>query len=198
MGGDLREFADAPDPSDHVAEVADAAHDALSLLRGMAVPVVTVVQGVAAGGGLGLALAGDIVLAARSVRLRVAYTAAGLSPDCGVTVHLARALGPARAIDLALTNRAVTADQAEQWGLVSRVVDDVELEPTASALVQQLAGGARAAAAATKALLRAAPGRSWSEQLGAERSSISSLAGTADGREGVRAFLEKRAPSFGV
>ncbi|MCW2498435.1 MAG: hypothetical protein JWN87_111 [Frankiales bacterium] len=196
VGGDLAEFAGVADPSAHVAAVAAAAHAALDRVRAASVPVVCVVQGAAAGGGLGVALAGDVVLVGRRARLRVAYTAAGLSPDCGVSAHLARAFGPARAMDLALTNRTLTAEQAEAWGLVSRVVEDDELAATGDALVEQLASGSAPALAATKALLRAAPDRSWADQLDAEAASIAALAGAADGREGVAAFLGKRRPRF--
>jgi 2-(1,2-epoxy-1,2-dihydrophenyl)acetyl-CoA isomerase len=196
VGGDLREFGGVEDPCGHVASVAAAAHAALTGLRELTAPVVTVVQGVAAGGGLGLALVGDIVLVGSRVKLRVAYTAAGLSPDCGVSHHLARVLGPARALDLALSNRTLTAETAEAWGLVSRVVADDQLEGTAAALAQELAEGAGEALAATKRLLRDASGREWTEQLTAEAASIARLAGSADGREGVAAFLAKREPRF--
>jgi 2-(1,2-epoxy-1,2-dihydrophenyl)acetyl-CoA isomerase len=197
VGGDLREFAGAGDPSAHVAEVAAAAHDALTVLRELPVPVVSVVQGVAAGGGVGLALVANLVLMARSATLRVAYTAAGLSPDCGVTLALGRALGPARAMDLALTNRALSAEQAEGWGLVSRVVDDGALGQEADAVVQLLATGAHEALRATKDLVRSGVDADWRGHLDAEAASIARLAGTPDGREGVAAFLQKRPPRFG-
>lgn len=197
VGGDLREFAAAADPTAHVAQVAAAAHGALTTLRELPVPVVSVVHGVAAGGGIGLALVADLVLMARGASLRVAYTAAGLSPDCGVTLHLASALGPARALDLALTNRALTAEQAEMWGLVSRAVDDDALDAETDAVVQLLAGGAHEALVATRGLVRSAAGADWRAQLDAEAASIARLAGTPDGREGVAAFLDKRAPRFG-
>ena len=200
VGGDLRGFAGVDDPAAHVAELAAAVHEALTALRELPVPVVSVVQGVAAGGGLGLALVADVVLLARSATLRVAYTAAGLSPDCGVTLALARALGPARAMDLALTNRTVTAEEAAQWGLVSRAVDDDELDRVADGIVQRLADGPHEALVATWRLVRdaahVAGDDAWRAHLDAEAVSISHLAGSPDGREGVAAFLEKRAPRF--
>jgi 2-(1,2-epoxy-1,2-dihydrophenyl)acetyl-CoA isomerase len=197
VGGDLREFGAVADPASHVERVAAAAHGAITLLRGLSAPVVCVVQGAAGGGGLGLALVGDVVLAARQARFRVAYTAAGLSPDCGVSFHLGRVLGPALALDLALTNRSLTAEEAERCGLVSRVVDDGDLVVLASSVVRQLADGPAHALAATKRLLRAAADRSWDDQLAAEAASIAKLAGSAEGREGIAAFLERRAPTFG-
>lgn len=197
VGGDLAEFSSVADAGAHVARVAEAAHGALTALRALPCPVVTVVQGAAAGGGLGLALAGDVVLAAAGVRLRVAYTAAGLSPDCGVSYRLGRDLPPAVAADLALTNRSLTAEQALQLGLVSRVVDDAELDHVAGEVVEALALGAREALVVTKALLRAAAaGSSWEQHLDAEASAIADLVVKPDGQEGLAAFLGKRRPAF--
>jgi len=196
VGGDLKEFAHVPDPSTHVAAVAAAAHDALTRIRGLGVPVVTVVQGVAAGAGVGIALSGDIVLAGNRAAFVLAYTAASLSPDCGGSYHLVRLLGPARANDLALTNRTVPAQLAADWGLVSRSLPDEELSVTADEVLAQLAAGSTDALAATKQLLRDSVGSSWAEQLRAEAASISRLAGTPNGREGIAAFLAKRKPEF--
>lgn len=197
VGGDLREFAGVADPAAHVALVAAAAHAGLSRLRELPVTVVSVIQGAAAGGGLGIALAGDIVVAARSVRLRSAYTAAGLSPDCGVIAQLSAALGRARTLDLVLTNRTVMAEEAAQWGLVSRVVEDEQLDDAASEIVTALASGARQALTASRRLVHAAPLRTYAEQLDAEAASIAALCATPDGREGIAAFLSKRSPRFG-
>jgi 2-(1,2-epoxy-1,2-dihydrophenyl)acetyl-CoA isomerase len=199
VGGDLREFAGVEDPSARVAavaEVAQAVHEALLALLGAGVPVVTAVQGVAAGGGLGLALAGDVVLAARGARFRVAYTAAGLSPDCGVSWRLPRAVGAARAADLALTNRLFTAEEAAAWGAVSRLVDDDRLADTAAELCESLAAAPSDAVRTTLGLLRGSAGTSLAEQLPAEAAGIARLAGTADGREGIAAFLAKRPPRW--
>jgi 2-(1,2-epoxy-1,2-dihydrophenyl)acetyl-CoA isomerase len=196
VGGDLKEFAHVADPSAHVAAVAEAAHEALTRLRDLEVPVVTVVQGVAAGAGVGIALAGDVVLAGSGASFVLAYTAASLSPDCGVTHHLLRLLGPARALDLALTNRSVPAALAADWGLVSRSVPQEDLGTVTDELLAQLAAGPPEALAATKQLLRASTGNGWEQQLAAEAASISRLAGSPHGREGVAAFLAKRPPVF--
>jgi 2-(1,2-epoxy-1,2-dihydrophenyl)acetyl-CoA isomerase len=196
VGGDLRDFAGADDPGAHIAATADAAHRGLTALRELPVPLVGVVHGVAAGAGIGIALVADVVLAARSARFVVAYTAAGLSPDCGVSWHLARALGPARAADLLLTNRALSAEDAERWGLVSRVVDDADLARTADDVVARLASASTGALVEARRLARAAVTRDWSDHLADEAATIARLAGTPDGREGVRAFLDKRQPAF--
>lgn len=197
VGGDLQEFAGAADPSSLVREVADTAHEVVTRLRGLPVPVVSVVQGVTAGGGMGLAMAADIVLAARSARFRAAYTDVGLSPDCGLSHHLVQVVGPARAHDVLLTNRTLTAVDAAAWGLVSRVHDDGDLATAAEQTVARLAAGPAEALAATRALLRAAAEADLASHLEQEARSIAHLAGTADGREGVRAFLDKRRPRYG-
>ena len=152
VGGDLRAFAaQGADVGPYVHEVATAASAAIEVLYGLPVPVVTAVQGAAAGGGIGLALVGDLVLAAESAKFRLAYTAIGVTPDCGASWLLPRQIGPKRALDLLLTNRTLTAAQAENWGLVSKVVGDGELGAAARALAASLAAGPAAAAfAATK------------------------------------------------
>ncbi len=197
VGGDLREFAAAADPSTYVQRLADTVHEALVVLVGSPVPVVTVVQGVAAGAGIGLALGGDLILAGRSARFRTAYTAVGLSPDCGVSWFLPRLLGTARAMDLVLTNRVLPAEDAERSGLVSRVVDDVDLGMEAVTTARLLAEGPREAIAQTKRLMRTALCADLEKHLVEEARAIARLIGTPDGREGVAAFLGKRPPRFG-
>ncbi|MCX5230933.1 enoyl-CoA hydratase/isomerase family protein [Streptomyces sp. NBC_00233] len=198
VGGDLRWFAGAPDPSERIAETAALLHETLHTLARVSLPVVSVVHGTVAGGGIGIALGADIVLAGRAAKLRVAYTAAGLSPDCGVSWLLARRVGLARALDLALTNRVVTAAELREWGLVSRVVEQESLADEAEEAVRTLAGGSAPALAATKRLLREAgePPRELEARLGAEAASIADLLRGPDGREGLSAFLDKRAPVF--
>jgi len=196
VGGDLREFAAAADPAAHVARVAGTLHEAIVLLNEAAAPLVTVVQGTAAGGGVGLATAGDVVLAASGARLRLAYTGAGLSPDCGSSWLLAERLGLARALDLALTNRDLTGEQAEAWGLVSRSVDDADLDAEVERVVATLAGGSRPALAATKRLMRTARAHTLPEHLALEAATIAELLRDGEGREGMAAFLAKRAPTF--
>ncbi|MGW8360904.1 enoyl-CoA hydratase/isomerase family protein [Streptomyces wedmorensis] len=141
VGGDLRWFADAPRPWERVAETADLLHETLYTFAQVPLPVVSVVHGTVAGGGMGIALSGDIILVGSDAKLRVAYTAAGLSPDCGVSWLLARRMGLPQALDLALTNRLVTAEELRQWGLVSRVVAQESLAAEAEETVQALASG---------------------------------------------------------
>lgn len=197
VGGDLSEFTDAADLAAHVHQVASTMHEAMGLLRDLPAILVTVVQGVAAGGGVGLALLGDVVLAGRRARFRAGYTAAGLSPDAGLSALLARAVGPARALDFLLTNRELSALEAAQWGLVSRVIDDDVLDAQAHRLLADLAAGAPESLVASRDLVRKAPSRGWAEQLEQEAATIARLAASPHGREGVAAFLDKRVPDFG-
>lgn len=195
VGGDLDAFARSDDPARLVGDIAANVHAAVIMLREQPAPVVTEVSGVAAGGGFGLALMGDVVLASPVAWFRASYTAGGLSPDVGLTWLLRHTVGRARAMDVVLTNRRILADEALAWGLVSRLVT-TDLRETASALVRELEIGSFSALSATRGLVDTADGRTLSEQLAAEEASISLLAGSLDGREGVQAFVEKRAPQF--
>jgi 2-(1,2-epoxy-1,2-dihydrophenyl)acetyl-CoA isomerase len=197
VGGDLREFAGAEQRNVPVATVANELHRAILILRRTPVPVVSVVHSTVAGGGIGVALAADIVLIANDAKIRLAYTAAGLSPDCGATWMLSHRLGPARALDLALTNRVLTGAEAAEWGLVSRAVPADRLSTVAEQLVEEFRIGPTAAFAATKALVEAAPSRTLAEQLDAEASSIAGLVIGPDSRGRVDAFLARRAPVLG-
>ncbi|MCU0258208.1 MAG: enoyl-CoA hydratase-related protein [Solirubrobacteraceae bacterium] len=198
VGGDLGFMAQAPDPGAAVHALATDFHRAIEALAALPAPVVTVVRGVAAGGGLGLITVADLVLAGSSARFTMAYTAAGLSPDGGTTFFLPRLVGLRRAAELALLNERLSADAAREIGLVSRVVADDDLEAEADALAARLAAGPADAYAAVKRLLRASGAATLGEQLAAEADAIAANAGSPDGREGVAAFLEKRAPAFGA
>jgi 2-(1,2-epoxy-1,2-dihydrophenyl)acetyl-CoA isomerase len=196
VGGDLREFAAAEQRDVQVAAVADELHRAILALRRASVPVVSVVHGTVAGGGVGMALAADVVLVAEEAKIRLAYTAAGLSPDCGSTWVLAHRLGPARALDLALTNRLLTGREAADWGLVSRALPADELAAVAEQVVEGLRAGAAPAFAETKRLVESARSRTLAEQLDEESATIAGLITGPDAREGVDAFLAKRLAVF--
>lgn len=194
VGGDLRAFAGlGAETGTYVHAVATAAHAAIQALHDLPVPVVTAVRGAAAGGGIGLALVGDIALAGHSARFRLAYTAIGLTPDCGASWFLPRLVGTRRAADLILTDRFLTGDDAERWGLVSRCVDDGELDEAAHRTAAVLAAGATDALCAAKGLLRADAGDGLRRHLAEEARSIAAL---ADGREAqarMASFLAARA-----
>ncbi|WP_405622756.1 enoyl-CoA hydratase/isomerase family protein [Streptomyces sp. NBC_00076] len=198
VGGDLRAFTGlGADTGPYVQAVADAAHQAVQALHELPVPVVSAVRGAAAGGGIGLALAGDIVVAARSARFRLAYTAIGLTPDCGASWILQHLLGPRRAADLILTNRVLTGEDAERWGLVSRVVADDELDETAYRTAADLAAGSGTALRAAKELLRAAGEASLAKHLAEEARSIATLAGGAEAQAAMTSFLAARSRGRG-
>ncbi|WNZ13430.1 enoyl-CoA hydratase/isomerase family protein [Streptomyces sp. 11x1] len=190
VGGDLRAFAGlGAGTGAYVHAVASAAHAAIQALYELPVPLVTAVRGAAAGGGIGLAVVGDIVLAARSARFRLAYTAIGLTPDCGASWLLPRLLGPRRAADLILTNRVLTGDDAELWGLVSRSVDDGELDDAAHRIAADLAAGAGDALRASKGLLRVGTGEELRRHLAEEARLIAALADGRQAQDRMAAFL---------
>jgi 2-(1,2-epoxy-1,2-dihydrophenyl)acetyl-CoA isomerase len=138
----------------------------------------------------------DVVLASASAKLVMAYTGIGLVPDGGSTWYLPRIVGVSRALDLALTNRVLSADEACAWGLVSRVVADDDLTSEAESLARTLASGPTGALGAAKRLLRGSLDRSLEDQL-AHEAELMIIAGESDdGREGVAAFSEKRPPKF--
>jgi 2-(1,2-epoxy-1,2-dihydrophenyl)acetyl-CoA isomerase len=194
VGGDLRAFADAPDGARLNEVVARPLHEAILALRGAAVPVLCAVNGPVGGGGVGLVLAADLAVAARSCVFRLGYTGSGLTPDCGVTWDLPRRVGTAVATDLILTNRRVTADEAAALGLVARVVDDEALDAEVARLAGGLARIPRETLRQTKRLLAASPGRTLADQLDDEATTIGTIGDTADARETVAAFLAKRPP----
>ncbi|MFF8938064.1 enoyl-CoA hydratase/isomerase family protein [Streptomyces paradoxus] len=193
VGGDLRAFTGrGAGTGAYVHAVASAAHAAVQALYELPVPLVTAVRGAAAGGGIGLALVGDVVLAARSARFRLAYTAIGLTPDCGASWFLPRLVGPRRAADLILTNRVLTGDDAERWGLASRSVEDEELDDAAHRTAAGLAAGAGDALRAAKELLRAGTGDELRRHLAEEARLIAALADGREARDRMASFLAAR------
>lgn len=196
-GGDLKSFhAERDALPAKLAALLDHFHGAVTHLSRMRAPVIAAVNGVAAGAGLSLACAADLVLAAESAHFTMAYTRAGLTPDGSATFFLPRIVGLHRALDLALTNRALTAAEAEAWGIVSRVVPDAALAGEAWALAEQLAHGATLALGGAKRLLRESFSNTLETQLNHESDSITAMTRTSDGREGIAAFVEKRPPHF--
>jgi 2-(1,2-epoxy-1,2-dihydrophenyl)acetyl-CoA isomerase len=159
-------------------------------------PVVCAVNGVAAGAGANVALACDIVVAAKSAIFIQAFCRIGLLPDAGGTFFLPRLVGSARAKGLALTGDKLPAEQAAEWGLIWKCVDDSELSATVEALLQQLASAPTRALAATKEALHAAAGNTLKTQLDVERDLQQALGRSADFKEGVAAFRAKRPPRF--
>jgi len=159
-------------------------------------PVVCAVNGVAAGAGISFALACDIVLAARSAKFILSFAKLGLVPDAGSSWHLSRILGEPRAKALALTGGTLTAEQAVEWGLVWRVIDDEMLLDEATLLARGLAAGPTHGLGMTKALIQTAATTDFDTQLDLERDKQRQAGRTSDYAEGVAAFLDKRKPVF--
>ena len=165
-------------------------------LRALEKPVICAVNGVAAGAGANLALACDIVLAARSARFIQAFCRIGLVPDSGGTYFLPRLIGEARARALALTGEVVSAEQALAWGLIWQVVEDDRLQAEAGAMAQRLAAGPTRGLGLIKRALNASFANDLDRQLDLERDLQREAGRTADYREGVAAFLAKRPAVF--
>lgn len=195
VGGDVSAFATADDIEQAIDDLAETLHRTISELHRMDAVVVSVVHGAAAGAGLALAAAADLVLAGASARFTLAYTKLGFTPDGGTSL-LTASLGLHRALHLALLNPVLTAEQAHAFGLVAQVHPDDELAAAAEQVVRQLAAGSRAAQVATKRLLREAAAPAAETLLRRETLSIRARAASPDGREGVAAFAEKRTPEF--
>jgi 2-(1,2-epoxy-1,2-dihydrophenyl)acetyl-CoA isomerase len=165
-------------------------------LRSLAIPVIAAVNGVAAGAGANIALACDLVIAARSASFVQGFSKLGLVPDSGGTWTLPRLVGNARAMGLALLGDKLSADQAAQWGLIWRSVDDAELSAVVDALATQLAAAPTRGLARTKQALYEGWNRTLEDQLDIERDYQRELGYTADYAEGVAAFTQKRPPQF--
>jgi len=165
-------------------------------LRALPKPVVCAVNGVAAGAGANIALAGDLVLAARSASFIQAFSKIALVPDCGGTWWLPRLIGLQRAMGMALLAERVSAEDAERWGLVWKCVDDAKLMDEASALARSLAAGPTHTYGMIKKALYASSGNTLEQQLDLERDFQREVGRHGDYREGVAAFLEKRKPVF--
>jgi 2-(1,2-epoxy-1,2-dihydrophenyl)acetyl-CoA isomerase len=159
-------------------------------------PVICAVNGVAAGAGVSLALACDIVIAARSAKFIQSFVAVGIVPDSGGTWALPRLVGQARALGLSMTGEPLSAEDAQKQGLIWKCVDDEALQSEVDALARRFADGPTKGLAATKMLIRQSPQRSLSEALLAERGAMLQLGRTHDYQEGVAAFVEKRKPIF--
>jgi 2-(1,2-epoxy-1,2-dihydrophenyl)acetyl-CoA isomerase len=195
-GQDLSE-RDMNDPKLDLGGGLDANYNPfIRRLRALPKPVVGAVNGVAAGAGANVALACDLVLAARSATFIQAFSKIALVPDCGGTYWLPRLAGLQRAMGMALLAGRVSAEDAERWGLVWKVVDDDKLMDEAKALARTLATGPTHTYGMIKQALYASGGNTLEAQLDLERDFQREVGRHADYREGVAAFLEKRSPKF--
>ncbi len=196
-GGNVRAFAAADDRPTYLRLIADNFHDFVAALYEAEVPVVVAAKGWAAGAGMSLVLHADVAIGGSGTKLRPAYRGIGLTPDGGLTWTLPRAVGAARARQIILTDRVVSADEALDWGILSAIVADDEIESVARANAEAIAAGPRSADSGAKRLLSLASETSLVEHLALEGRSISERSGRPEGIEGVDAFVGKRAPEFG-
>lgn len=165
-------------------------------LQNLRVPTVAMVNGIAAGAGASLALACDLVIAAKSAAFLQAFSKIGLIPDTGGTWFLPQRVGMARAMGLALLAEKLPAEKAAEWGLIWQAVDDSELASTVDKLAAQLAAMPTKALVRTRAAMHAAPNHTLEQQLSYEAGFMRELGWSPDFAEGVAAFMEKRAPKF--
>jgi 2-(1,2-epoxy-1,2-dihydrophenyl)acetyl-CoA isomerase len=165
-------------------------------LRALPMPVIAAVNGVAAGAGVQVALACDIVIAAKSASFIEPFCKLGLIPDTGGTYFLPRLVGAARAMGISMLGEKIPAEQAAQWGLIWRAVDDAEFPKTVEAIAAQLASGPTRGLARIKEAIYASANNRFEQQLELERDLMRELGRSRDYQEGVAAFLEKRAPNF--
>ncbi|HEV2267932.1 MAG TPA: 2-(1,2-epoxy-1,2-dihydrophenyl)acetyl-CoA isomerase PaaG [Steroidobacteraceae bacterium] len=197
-GQDLSDRVVAPGgaPPDLGASIEAGYKPLILALRRLPLPVIAAVNGVAAGAGANIALACDLVLAARSATFIQAFSKIGLVPDSGGTWILPRLVGHARALGLALLGEKLPAEQAAQWGLIWRCVDDDQLSGEVDTLARQLAAAPTCGLARTKQAMLEGWGRTLAQQLDIERDYQQELGHSADYAEGVAAFMEKRVPRF--
>jgi 2-(1,2-epoxy-1,2-dihydrophenyl)acetyl-CoA isomerase len=197
FGGDLRAISARTGAEDdrYLRELTGYLHSAISHFVRMDPPVIAAVNGTAAGAGVGLVAMADLVICGASSKFNVAYTGVGLTPDGGTSFLLPRAIGAKRTMELFLLNRPLTASEALSWGLVNEVTADDQLLNRALALAEQLTRGPTHAFGQTKRLVAHSLG-AFESHMVLESETITAQGATAEGQEGIRAFLEKRKPNF--
>ncbi len=193
VGGDIDDFiAHRALMPGHANEMANHLHSGIQLLvRGRA-PVIAAVRGVAAGGGMSLALSADMVIASRAARFITAYTRSGLSPDGGLSWVLPRIVGPKRAFDLLALNDPVTADEALSLGMVSRVCDEAEFDATLESIIARLCAMSPVALAGLKRLMASSPGSTLAQQFDNEAETIGEVLTRPETNALLDAFVARR------
>jgi 2-(1,2-epoxy-1,2-dihydrophenyl)acetyl-CoA isomerase len=196
-GGDVQSFYDArEDPHPVMRAVLDGLHGAVGRLLDAPFPTIAAINGVVAGAGMGVAMATDLAVAVDSAVFTMAYTGIGVSPDGSSTYFLPRLVGTRRAMDMILTNRRLTAAEAEDLGLVNRSVPEEEFASTVAELAARLATGPTLAYVRARNLVRSSLANDPGTQMDAEAAGILAAGETSDFLEGITAFVEKRRPSF--
>jgi 2-(1,2-epoxy-1,2-dihydrophenyl)acetyl-CoA isomerase len=196
VGGDIKAFAAEPDPSDFIERLAGTLHESLLRLAAIDAPLVIAVRGAAAGAGISLASAGDIVIGGESSSYSMAYSSIGLTADGGATWLLPRLVGLRLVQEMALLNRRLSAEEAVRFGLITRSVPDEDVEAEALALAQQIAAGPTRAFGGIKRLLAAAQTATLPDHLAAEAKAIGVAMATDDAQGAIRAFLDRAKPEF--
>src|SRR6058998_2278589 len=196
-GGDVKDFADnLPRIGVLVKELTTYLHGAISRLCRSDKPVIMAVNGVAAGGGFSLALSGDLVVAAESAKFTMAYSRIAATPDGSSSYFLPRLVGVRRAMELYFTNRPLTAREALEWGMITRVVPDAELRAAVDTLARELAQGPSKAFSAAKRLFHQSTWESLETQMELEAQAIAASGRTEDFKAGVTAFANKKQTTF--
>jgi len=196
-GGDVSAFAEDPDNTDLlIAGMTHNLHTAVSRLAWMEKPVIAAVNGVAAGAGLSLVACSDLAISVDTAKFTSAYTGIGLTPDGSSSWFLPRLIGARRTMDLYMNNRTLSANEALDWGLLNYVVSAGEFEEEVTKLSTNLANGPTKALGGVKKLLLMSDQDSLESQMERETRSIASHAMSPDGREGIKAFVEKRKAVF--
>jgi len=196
-GGDVKWMVEQPEgPSMSIHKLAASYHQAIVEIRRMPKPVIAAINGMAAGGGFSLALACDFRVMSRSAVLKQAYTSNGLCPDGGGTFTLPRIVGLARALEIVAFDAPISSEQALTWGLVTRVVDDGQALNEAVDMAHKLAKTSLTSFAWSKQLLTDSFDSALEAHLEHERTGICSCADSAEGKEGLKAFKEKRKPVY--
>ncbi|KAA9153199.1 enoyl-CoA hydratase/isomerase family protein [Amycolatopsis acidicola] len=195
-GGNVKAFGSAEDPGAFVTDLATTFHEFILAVTRAPVPVVAAVSGWAAGAGMSIALACDIVVGGPGTKLRPAYPSIGFSPDGGMSWSLPRIIGPARARDLLLTDGVLEGEEAARLGALTRFVADEDVLAEAREIAGRLAKGPTGSLGRIKRLAHESAGRDLPAQLAEEARSIGECAASPAGREGVRAFAERRAADY--
>ena len=196
-GGDLKEFNAAGSGLPKLASgMLTDFHGGIYKMNRMPKPFVAGVNGAAGGAGLSIVIAFALVVAGESAKFTMAYTKAGVTPDGTSTYFVARHIGVRRMLDLTLTNRVLSAEEAERWGLVNRVVPDEQVDAVTAELAQSLADGPAWALGHAKQIVYAGFDSPLEQAGELEGVTIAAAMGTHDGQEGISAFVEKRSPNF--
>ncbi|MGO4888175.1 enoyl-CoA hydratase/isomerase family protein [Anaerobacillus sp. MEB173] len=197
VGGDLKSFAsEGEEIGSHLKAVTSYLHQAISYFARMNKPVIGVVNGVAAGAGMSLACACDLVYASDQAKFVMAYNKIGLTPDGSGSYFLPRLVGIRRALELMYTNKLLDANEAKEWGIVNQVIEDEQLAAVATEVCESLAQGPMNAFGATKKLFSHSLQESLESQMAMETDYLAERATSPEGKEGISAFLEKRQANF--